>query len=72
MPPADFFTEQFLRRTTKEEVLELKFSLMEVVIAARLTAHLTLTSVLSLLKEAFPLQAWTCPWGSRRLRLQNF
>jgi hypothetical protein len=22
--------------------------------------------------KAFPLQAWTGPWGSRRLRLQNF
>jgi hypothetical protein len=22
--------------------------------------------------KAFPLQAWTDPWGSRRLRLQNF
>jgi hypothetical protein len=22
--------------------------------------------------KAFPLQAWTNPWGSRRLRLQNF
>jgi hypothetical protein len=24
------------------------------------------------LKKAFPLQAWTGPWSSRRLRLQNF
>jgi hypothetical protein len=24
------------------------------------------------LKKAFPLQAWTGPWGSRRLKLQNF
>jgi hypothetical protein len=22
--------------------------------------------------KAFPLQAWRGPWGSRRLRLQNF
>jgi hypothetical protein len=22
--------------------------------------------------KAFPPQAWTGPWGSRRLRLQNF
>jgi hypothetical protein len=22
--------------------------------------------------KAFPIQAWTGPWGSRRLRLQNF
>jgi hypothetical protein len=22
--------------------------------------------------KAFPLQAWTGPWGSRTLRLQNF
>jgi hypothetical protein len=22
--------------------------------------------------KAFPLQTWTGPWGSRRLRLQNF
>jgi hypothetical protein len=22
--------------------------------------------------KTFPLQAWTGPWGSRRLRLQNF
>jgi len=22
--------------------------------------------------EANPLQAWTCPWGSRRLRLPEF
>jgi hypothetical protein len=22
--------------------------------------------------KAFPLQAWTGPWGSNRLRLQNF
>jgi hypothetical protein len=22
--------------------------------------------------KAFPLQAWTGPWGSQRLRLQNF
>jgi hypothetical protein len=22
--------------------------------------------------KAFPLQAWSGPWGSKRLRLQNF
>jgi hypothetical protein len=30
------------------------------------------TSVIKGKGKAVPLQAWTGPWGSRRLRLQNF